>query len=818
VQLALPEPLPQSLWEPPANDADATSACEVTTGALASAEAVAAASLRQTFASPAPFVAWDHRRAPAHLDQVQRRFGLSASQTRALLREGMVVLETPTFDNYTDAFHEIFESELPMWVSVDAVLQAIYRSNATLMARIEETSAMPTLDRAIEAMQCGLAGQASRYEGETARDVDLYLTVARSLLAGKAMPSVLGVDEEAKKIVARAVAAQGIETLTLFGRERVVDFSAYRPRGYYELDNPDGPSLAKYFRAATWLSRLELNLVTYDCVSSGHGGEQTPREDRDALALADLMTRTGAAEDVAKLEDAWTLLAGRREDVSFTALAALTKDAQLGDLRAPDVDARLRALIGRRSPRTARTHFTAEGCSDLPAIATMLGARIVPDAGITRPLVSPEVPERPRLGAMDIAYALGHDRAKQYLARDLAEFATLGGALKKARAVGLAPLNGEDLYSAWLGAIRGLALTPAGSLPSVMRSPVFADLRLSSTVAAYGQLRHNYALTAAMTYDEGGCEIPDTFVEPAPAVYDALIEYAARGAAAMKRLEGPDRDATLTGTTDAYFARLTQTLTLLRAVGTRELANRPLPREVLRFLSMVVEATAGHLGYTPHPPTFTGWYFDLFRARSEAFETASFVADYYTSSRLSEAAYAGVKGVRLGIFIVDTAGVPRVVVGPVADAFEAHAPLPRLTDAQVSDAHADQPWALGYTPKSTPAPPLSVSVAMTPTGAARRAHVSLKAQSTSALGDVTLEIVDIHRHPIRAITHRVGADEVTFDFGEEKTDVYGVHVKVGEWQVWETGHLDKHFGPRRDAYASWRWGAMASAAVADSSL
>jgi len=475
-------------------------------------------------------------------------------------------------------------------------------------------------------------------------------------------------------------------------------------------------------------------------------------------------------------------------------IAKLAARGKLDDLKAPDAAAKFRALVGHNYPRTARTHFTWEGCSDLPAISTMLGSRIVPDSAVTRPLVHSDVPDRQMLGAMDMAYAFGQDRAKTYLAADLAKYPKLATGLEAARKTARAPLAGDDLYTAWFGAVRGLSDVPSGTLPSFMRTEPFADLRLSSTVAAFGQIRHNYVLMAAMTYGEAGCEIPDAFVEPAPATYAGLIEYAHRGEQAMALLS-PKSDEI------EYFQRLGKLLELLQAIGKRELENRPLPDEAQRFLSMVVEATFGWRS-TGSSPSFTGWYFDMFHARDEALEGASFVADYYTSSEQSVAAYAGVKGVKLGVFVVDSAGAPRVVVGPVSDAFEAHEKLPRLDDSKVSSAHAEAPWAKSYTVEALAEPPLAIAAKKT-TKDDFRDTITMRVTSTKALGKVTIDLLDHHRRPMQTVTHDVSTSTVVFAFPgarlkKDETNgdgIEGFRVKVGDWQTTVVGALGPAFGP-----------------------
>jgi Protein of unknown function (DUF3160) len=787
-------------WSPPMSSAyavehgDDGDACSVGTDHLEAARTAALAALGGAGAPVA--AAWDRAREPLRLDVVQRRLGLTGAELAALRARGFVVLEKQRFGTYAEALHEIYQSELPLWVSTDAVLHAVYRSNDALIARVEASSLEPTLDAALEKIHCALGASAASYPPDVARDADLYLTVARSLLAGTAVPGVLGDDAAAKALVARAMAAEGIESVTLFGRARMVDFSVYTPRGHYAASqassNPGGADLSRYFRAATWLSRLELNLATYDCASSSQGDRaQTPREATVALALAELIARSGATDGVAALDKAWSLFAGPREDVSFAQVSSLAAEADVVSASQPGAAERLRKTLGHRFPRTARTHYTWEGCSDLPAIATMLGARVVPDAAVTRPLVHADVPGRQRLGIADMAYAFGLDRAKTYLASDLAKHPALGGQLEKARTLAHAKLAGEDLYSAWFSAVRGVAEPPQGTLPSFMRTDAYDDLRLGTIAAGFGQIRHNYVLMAAMTYGEAGCAIPDAFVEPAPAVYAGLLDYASRGESAMEVIGTPE-DA-------EYFGRLRANLQLLAAVGKRELEGKPLPDEALRFLSMVVEVTYG-TRTTGSAPTFTGWYFDMFRAREDALDGASFLADYYTSTELGEAAYAGVRDVRLGVFVVDTGGAPRVVVGPVSDSFEAHEPLPRLGDADVVKVHAEAPWAKSYVAAALPEPPLTLK-GRVKDAAGKTDRVTLTARSTRALGPVTIELLDHHRRPFASVTHPVGTAPVAFTFPvrglpkDASTERWqGLHVRVGQWDAWETGSVGPEFG------------------------
>ena len=304
--------------------------------------------------------------------------------------------------------------------------------------------------------------------------------------------------------------------------------------------------------------------------------------------------------------------------------------------------------------------------------------------------------------------------------------------------------RGDDLYAAWLGAIRALAIKPAGATPSFMETAAFADLRVSSALAAYAQLRHDHVLIAGQAYGEGGCEIPDGYVEPVPAVYDALAAYADLGAKQVGLLGAGAQGSR------AYFERLGKIARVLAAISRIELANQPLPVEAQRWLSMVVEMLpSGSDGR----PTYTGWYFDLFEDRADGIARPDLIADYFTSD--AGVAYVGVSAPRLGVFVVDTGGGPRAMIGPVASAYEHQgAPgAPRLTDdAALQLAAKDRldPWAARYTVAAPPAPSFEAELTWDDSGN----HV-MSLHALQPIPSLTIQLLDHHRVPVAQITRPV---------------------------------------------------------------
>jgi hypothetical protein len=725
------------------------------------------------------------------------RVHINRGELGMLRKNGFVVLAGRSLASYASAYHDVFQTELPVYISADSIFHSVFSSHDTLIASVEAKSLAPTLFKALLAMHCALPSMADNYSSDTLRDLDIYLSVALALLTGQSeAQGFFGTQEPAQALLDLAIAADAMTAVELFGRSRVIDFSQFKPRGHYAQEanfaSPNafipgvaGASLTTYFRASMWLSRLEFNLVSRSCRSSHPGAQvdprETPREAVLALAIADLATRTGAASLVERLDRAWSLFAGRREDVSLRQLMELRSKAGITDLRAAGVDHKLRTAIGHGFRRTARLHYMPQGSQELPVIATLLGPRVVDDAAITRNLVHDELPDRFMVHAADIAFALGHDRAKAYLAQDRKRFPTLDQQLEKARTqMAQSPRRGEGMYGAWLGAILGIARPAGGTVPSFMDGVAFQDLQMNSAIVAFGQLRHNHVLVAGQGYDSYGCEIPDGYVEPALGTYDGLIEYAKRSRTAMAELDPNDASGA-----SAYLQRLARVLQVLRTIVIDELAGRALSEPQKRWLAMVAEHIPSHNVDSGGPPKYTGWYFDLFVHRDhDSKSSGAFIADWYTSTNQQKVAYVGASPPRLALFVVDAGGPPRVMAGAVARGFEHVGPVSqRLGDDQAAKLGVGSaPWEQSYTATASPEPNLSVRViGPVPTG------FDIAVKSTRALGPVTIELLNHHGAPIASRTQDVGVRESVFRYlltaqpGASKSVVEGIHVRVGEF-------------------------------------
>jgi hypothetical protein len=785
-------PFCDTVDDPPAG----ADACFVANAHIRRAETKARAPGPRAAAASA---AWDGVQKPKYLDRIDAHFHLTRAEGDLLRRNGFVVLDRVAYTDYASAFHDVFQEELPLYVGIDPILHAVFRGTETVLERVEEKKLAPALRSLLRKARATLARSRGVYDETTLADLDVYLAVAASLAGeepGKDGAHSLFGQEQAVRAVLDAASRRTLEPIELFGRPRMVDFSQLEPRGHYSAFAPEAKwSPSAYFQAVMWLSRLEYNLVSRSSRSSHPDASpdprETPREARDALALADLLQRAGALPELSAFEEVYGAFAGRREDVSIPELIRLMQKEKIrpNDPAAPE---KLKSAIGDGYVRTARTHFTPQNAPNLPAIATLLGPRIVPDIAPLTRLVHDRIPERHRLGAADVAHLLGHDRASHWLEADLKQFAPLGAELGAARQALAAEVErGKDVQASWLRAIVALSRTPEGVRPSFMSRDAHADARMNSALVAYGQLRHTFVLMAGQGYDSYGCEIPDAYVEPLGPVYDALIAHVE----GLRKVAG------------GGFAGLERTLRTLRAIASTELGSGA-PTEAQRtWLAMVAEylPRGGYSGDSGEPPKYTGWYFDMFEDREiGASRAAAFVADYFTLTNRQEVAYLGADGPRLGVFVVDTAGEPRAMVGPVARGYEAHAPLTGRLDDKSARTNEGRlaAWRAGFAAPQTPEPALGLQGRMFHCKRAGGLEARLVLASEKDLGPVAVTLLDHHADPLSPPLGRevhagltvfpfylpnAGFDELPFGGKRLRSPAEAMHVRIQDLEHSGTG-------------------------------
>src|SRR5262245_51277891 len=108
----------------------------------------------------------------------------------------------------------------------------------------------------------GMAAQLSAASAQVANgvlrdsltDADYLLAVARSLLAGQPIASMLGQDARVAETLAQ-IKQEQLQTVPNFmGFCRMVDFSQFKVRGHYTHSE----RLGRYFKCLMWLGRIDI--------------------------------------------------------------------------------------------------------------------------------------------------------------------------------------------------------------------------------------------------------------------------------------------------------------------------------------------------------------------------------------------------------------------------------------------------------------------------------------------------------------------------------------------------------------------------------
>src|SRR5690606_20599817 len=228
-------------------------------------------------------------------------------------------------------------ADLPVFISSDMVLEALYRSHDKILQPIEKEALRPRLERLLLAMRSALAAEQETSSPEAASALNLYFGVPLTLVDrgsvdGREPPGVA-------EFVNAAVEADGEQERTLFGVSRRVDFSQFKPRGHYAGD----PELESYFRAMIWLGRIDLRLIE----TQSDGSQVLRRRQVEAMVGMRRLLDDAALSDYLAIDRTLTLFVGEHDYMTLQdvdrLLSTLDRPKDLEDMRDSELAA---ALVG----------------------------------------------------------------------------------------------------------------------------------------------------------------------------------------------------------------------------------------------------------------------------------------------------------------------------------------------------------------------------------------------------------------------------------------------------------------------------------------
>ncbi|MCB9615079.1 MAG: DUF3160 domain-containing protein [Sandaracinus sp.] len=606
------------------------------------------------------------------LDLVQdSTLAMSASERARLGEHGFVVTDHQ-FPSFAYGLQTIYLHDLPIYVSADAILEAVHRSYDDLLKQVELTYLQVELGALLDEMH----GRVDGLGDDRARaDADLFLAVARSLLSSTSVAPRAGASaSEVHALVDGAVAHEGSRMITLFGVERDVDFSQFEPRGHYDEDG-----LEPYFRTMTWLGRTDFRIV--ETLPDGSAVFRR-RQLEGAVALRALLDEASLAR-WSRIDEVLRVFVGEPDGMAPPDVDTLFEQLGASSLASFDDDALVAAIYARdlgRQEILSRMLSRGPGVQEpLPLDRSFFffPQRYVLDSHVTSNVVWDRVQaQRMMADPLDVAYAaLGNDQAGQLLAPELARY-DYAGDLEAVRV--LADEHGEawwssNLYNRWLGALRELSPSrgafPEG-LPSAMRSEAWGRRLLNTQLSSWATLRHDTTLYAKPSYTTGGaCEFPDAYVDPYPAFWEALAGFARHAREAVASLEAGALTSGGESYLQAYLQGLEDVASRLRDMAERELRGEPFTAEQLAWINeaVTVEPYGCEDDFIAR-----GWYGALHLDATSAAEEDPVVADVHTQptdevgTPVGRVLHVGTGAPRVMVVTVDTCVGPRAYVGLVS--------------------------------------------------------------------------------------------------------------------------------------------------------
>ena len=645
--------------------------------------------------------------------EVASHFELTEHEQGLVERHGFMVTERRSFESFAQAFLEIYEHDLPVFVSTDAILHAFHMSYDRILMDTEQSVLIPKLDALLTALHEALPALAERYDGlanmqASLRDLDVYLTVPRTLLAGTRIAPYFSENAAVIDELLGLIAEEGMASYPLFAETcRLLDFSQFTVRGHYTQE----ADLGRYFQTMMWLGRTEIYLIEPSTDECRPTSEDVRRQAIGALLLSEAADLGGGHDRLAEYDEIIRLFVGESDNVTLPhlqSLRELTGIAQASDLLDWDRLGAFQDVLadqewaGQRILSQILVNEPLEPGRIRPASAfLLLGQRFVIDSYVTGSVVFDKIDHegvavtRMLPSTLDVLFALGNDAAAQLLAGELDtyHYADNLAALRHLVDAYDPEFWQQSLYNGWLASIRALnppSESERSGLPAFMQTAAWWQQKMNTQLAAWAQLRHDNLLYAKQSYTGvPGCSYPFSLVEPIPGFYETMADLARTASGLFERLrgtEGLEVDAV-----QQFFGHFAAVNDTLAAVAHRELADESLAQPEMDFLKrMLFKEFAGCY------EEVNGWYPRLFYGGVErSREPDMVVADIHTSpadesgNMVGWVLHVGTGPLNLAVVTTELSGEGSVTfAGPVMSYYEhLTTNFERLTDEAWQSAY-----------------------------------------------------------------------------------------------------------------------------------
>ena len=478
-------------------------------------------------------------------DSISLKFALTDYEKSLINKHGFMVSERLNYYTFMQALWDVYNKDMPVYISSDAILHALHYSFDNILISFEDQILSKKLISALSKMKINLkslsAGNVSEIYTKSVNDLDVYLTVTEKLLNIYSTCVFPENEVEVQKLMT-LINGKQIADYPLFAEKtRLLDFSQFTPRGHYTRIK----ELTNYFLAMTWLGRTEIILTNPKNEGSGdYSNDDLQRMAILAALISEVADNSGAVDDLKAIDEILTFLLGRQDNVNVWEISDALKSLSLN---AKDIAVEEKWQLFRDKVLELNSanqlYYSQILFSDPlnpeqivpPAVFLMMGQRPILDGFITANVVYDRIMFEGnkviRLipSTMDILFSLGNDAGIQLLIDELEKYpySTNLAALRYLLDSYDNDFWKSNTYTCWLNGIR--SLNPPdnrNNLPKFMQTAAWWQKTMSTQLASWAELRHDFLLYAKQPYTGGlGCSYPYGYVEPVPQLYDNIKQF-----------------------------------------------------------------------------------------------------------------------------------------------------------------------------------------------------------------------------------------------------------------------------------------------------
>lgn len=623
-----------------------------------------------------------------YLDSITQKLNLTETELELLMQNHFVVTERISDYSFGTAYqNHVFNKDLPVFISTDLVLHALHTSYDEILKTSEITLLTPNISKYITGLYNSLPAVAAQYGDslpESIADIDLYLTVAKSLIDNTKMQTRYASQENYEQVMS-AIKGEKLTPVVLFTRPdrlRTIDFSQFKVRGHYVFTQEDewmgNTNLEPYFKTMMWLGRIDIPMTPPPT-----GGMEPPwkpeeimRFNISAFILNGMMQSSAEKNLLQQNNEIITYLVGESDNLTsdeytaFIQSQGISHPAQLND--SSTFATYYDWLV--HNPEFLQQYMGAfyyvdacgEAPDELPVSFLVSGQRFIIDAHVLANVVFDRIiynghkVKRMIPNPLDVLYALGNNNALHFLEDEMTQY-PYGTQLALMRYLIDAKEPGfwnENLYSTWLSSIRALnPVSDNDNLPFFMRTGAWNQQKMNTQLAGWTQLRHDNLLYAKPSYTGGaGCSFPYSYVEPYPEFYKTLADYANNAADFFSGKQIMPEYGT---PVDQYFRKFAEIMQKLEILASKELNNEAFDEAEQEWLKrMLIKVAFQECGGLP----IDGWILDMFWQANKVIESDYINVDIHTQPTneagimVGKVLHTGLGKINLGVCLAKIPG------------------------------------------------------------------------------------------------------------------------------------------------------------------